>query len=209
LCYRQSVGKLLSSQPSAEERRSEWLRWLTHVRNFYDTYRISPIYFNGGPKDSRPYCDIKLVHHKCKGLLDSGASISAINKDFAESLGDLWKDFRLTEDCVSTATGQRRSVHGIITVPVYFNSEVNEISFYIVADLEQSIILGIDFWNKFKIFPKIEYNCNKPNIHRVSELIRLESRIQLNSEQHVRLKQVVISLRRYHLKRKAWVAQIS
>jgi len=52
---------------------------------------------------------------------------------------------------IATADGQKQTVIGVLTSQIKYKDESKNVKFYIIPDLTQELILGIDFWREFKI----------------------------------------------------------
>lgn len=63
---------------------------------------------------------------------------------------------------------------GIIRLPIFFNGKCIIIKTHVIPEIQTSLILGIDFWTKFEIFPKnlndIEFMAqNDPLLFQISK----------------------------------------
>lgn len=108
--------------------------------------------------DYRPYINVIINGICIAGLLDSGSAVSILGnnshlllfpKDFNDL--DLIKD---DLDFLIAAGGQRLHCLGYLNLPITFGSSVKFMKTYIIPEVNSNLILGIDFWNKFNIFPK-------------------------------------------------------
>lgn len=95
-------------------------------------------------------CD-KLTFH---GLLDSGSVVSILGQDCHKIL--LKYGFPVMEDTISvtTAAGQKIKSLGHMLLPIVYNGKCEIIKFHIIPMIDTPLLLGIDFWSKFEIFPK-------------------------------------------------------
>lgn len=138
----------------------------------------------GDDDDPRPFVRIKVGKEMVFGLLDSGASISALGQGAEELLernGLKWTKVRSN---VKTADGIQQQIIGKMALEIQYNGRTEVMTFFIVPSLKQPLYLGVDFWRKFKIAPQIISEItpperSDPNMH------------QLSSEQTSQLNQIV------------------
>lgn len=105
--------------------------------------------------DNRPYAEVEILGKKCLGLLDSGAQTSVAGKDFEPFI----KQFRLkaseSTSVLKTADGSMHQAMCELDVPVCYNDRTCMLKVVYVPHLPQLLILGMDFWDAFKIKPII------------------------------------------------------
>ena len=104
--------------------------------------------------DLRPYVAIQLLGKTVYGLLGSGAQITCIGGSLAR---ELIESRNLKPKCVTirTADGREQQDFGRCTLEVTYNDETEQINFYIIPTISQTVILGVDFWSKFQISPNV------------------------------------------------------
>lgn len=93
------------------------------------------------------------------GLLDSGSAVTIIGNGAHHALER--QGFEITVDhCISVtaAGGQTMKSQGYMNLPLHFQKQFHIIKAYIVPEVNNNLILGIDFWRKFNILPKY-LNC--------------------------------------------------
>ncbi|CAH2219366.1 jg1518, partial [Pararge aegeria aegeria] len=84
--------------------------------------------------------------------VDSGSGITILGNGMHELLGlPLVK-----ENCISvtTAGGQQLQSIGFINVPISFEDQFHILKALVIPEMKPNLILGIDFWRKFKLCPK-------------------------------------------------------
>lgn len=107
--------------------------------------------------DPRPFVKVNvndIPNLDCYGLLDSGSAVSIIGKNTHEQL--MSYGFALVNEqtiSVTAAGGQRIHSLGHMMLPITFNNIRSLIKFHVIPKIDYAMILGIDFWNKFKLFP--------------------------------------------------------
>ena len=124
--------------------------------------------------DVRPYAEIVLLGEKCLGLLDSGAEVSCLGKHMAKKVQNKLysKNHKIS---IRTADSTEVVCFGSIELEVLFKNVKQKIIFFVVPNLNQDIILGVDFWKKFNVAPSIisqidviESPETPPNTHLLS-----------------------------------------
>lgn len=104
---------------------------------------------------TRPYVQIKVLEQHLTGLLDTGSCVSILGNESHEQL--LGWGFILQETNsvqFTTASGEVIRSIGIIPVPITFQNQTHIIKAYVVPSIKNNLILGIDFWKTFGLFPK-------------------------------------------------------
>lgn len=97
-------------------------------------------------------------------MLDSGAAISIIGNSYYEDLIKLACTIH-TDDFINivAAGGQVLRSVGYVNLPIQFENSSHIIKAYVVPDIDTPLILGIDFWRKFKLCPKYIGSLNPTN----------------------------------------------
>ncbi len=105
--------------------------------------------------DIRPHAKVDILGIKIVGLLDSGATCSILGRDCKKLVSKL--GLRISEPLYSvrTADGSRHLPVGTVDLPITFKNKSHLIPTIMVPSMSQSLILGMDFWKKFKIRPEI------------------------------------------------------
>lgn len=133
---------------------SEWNDWLRVVSKYFSCYTISSI---RDKKLSRPYVTVTInKSHNILGLLDTGSSVSIIGNELIKKLSNLNLNIHQCEDDVqfTAAGGQKLIPLGVMNLSISFMGQTHDLHAYLVPQIETPLILGMDFWRKFDIFPK-------------------------------------------------------
>lgn len=131
-------------------------------------------------RDIRPHAAVKLNGTVMQGLLDSGATISALGRDAYKTLHRCaltWKEFN---GAVNTASGQAQGIEGYVDANVEFLGVQKRIRLYIVPTLSKELYLGVDFWLAFNLLPviaELDAEPADPNIHELNR----EQKVQLDA----------------------------
>ncbi|KAI5644131.1 retrotransposon gag protein domain-containing protein [Phthorimaea operculella] len=102
--------------------------------------------------DPRPYATIYVNHISMLGLLDTGAVVTIIGNNRHIDLEK--QGFKLQQGqslTVTAAGGQRMHSIGHMILPAKFEGTTRLIEAFVVPDIKIDLILGIDFWLKFKL----------------------------------------------------------
>lgn len=108
--------------------------------------------------DKRPYLYIKVKDIKLRGLMDSGAQSSIMNEHTYEQLR---LDGLKLEKCdvgISTVDGTKHDSLGYVNLPMTVRSVKRIIPTLVIREMETPLILGIDFWNAYRIKPCFTHN---------------------------------------------------
>lgn len=96
---------------------------------------------------------IHITDRDIKSLLDSGANISV----FGQHGMNLIRKWNLKMENVNmqlkTADGTKHSCYGQITLPITFLDKTKIITLFGAPELKETLILGTNFWQTFKICP--------------------------------------------------------
>lgn len=123
----------------------------------------STIFHQDVENDPRPFACIELFENKLFGLLDSGATISALGSGSLEFLHNNnipYTRFNKNKT-VKTADGNNQDIIGSIHCPVKYKHLVKNITLFIVPSLKQQLYLGINFWKLFNLAPELFNNTNQ------------------------------------------------
>lgn len=129
--------------------------------------------------DNRFFASTDVGGKRVTALLDSGAGACCIGKNAMEFVKGLEKDIIiLKQQNVRTANGGTAKVYGMITLPVVWEKQTQELDFLIVPGLEQEFYFGVQFWKKFGLSVVGELGCSTTEI---SEVVVPET----NTNQHI------------------------
>ena len=96
--------------------------------------------------DNRNFITVAVGGHFCRALLDPGATISLVNSDIAERYRDRLKS---CNTLVRTVTGKVSRALGVLDATLEIDGHVENIKFKAIPELEQQMILGMDFCRAF------------------------------------------------------------
>lgn len=91
---------------------------------------------------------------------------------------------------IKTADGKPQTIAGVFTTDIIFRGNSHPITIYIVPNLSQDLILGIDFWKMFNLLPPSllpDMACLELSVPNNNPLIQK----QLNMEQKYQLQGVI------------------
>ena len=103
---------------------------------------------------SRPFIQAKMFNQQMKMLYDSGADISAINETIFRKIPIDLRPPQLKDSSVQkfkSAGGQHLQVRGKYLLPINLGKKTIHHPFYIIKDLSEEAILGIDFIHQHKL----------------------------------------------------------
>jgi len=99
--------------------------------------------------DNRPYVKIKIHNNVYNALLDSGASISIIGKDY-ENLWNRSDNVNHQRKIqIRIANGEMLESMSIKNLPIFYNNVKKHIEFAFVPMVVYPLILGMNFFNQF------------------------------------------------------------
>lgn len=143
-------------------------------------------------KDRRPYISITIKGREFLGLLDSGAQVSVLGNGSHQIFLDLGFNLESASHTVLTADGRHQDVIGIMHLPVKVKRRIRLTKFIVVPSISIDVILGIDFWNHFKLFSKLSHEISfVTSSGKPFELLPITSVSGLSTEQKERLDQVI------------------
>lgn len=103
-------------------------------------------------QDRRFYADIKILNQKFVGLLDSGATISVVSRNFIVKISGLGlTQHKTAVEKVSTADGTYHTIDTLVHLPIQFKDSYKVVPFYIMDRLKHDIILGMTFFESFNL----------------------------------------------------------
>lgn len=105
--------------------------------------------------DNRPHASMRVNGRTVIALLDSGAQLSVAGNDFHPLIREL--NLKTTEHLgrVKTADGAQHTAQSLVEIPIEFGGQTAIIHALLVPSIAKSLILGMDFWEAFKIQPVI------------------------------------------------------
>lgn len=110
--------------------------------------------------DNRPYVKIKINNVIHTALLDSGASVSIIGKEY-ETLWNQFHDNNQTRKIkIRIANGDILESMSIKEIPIYYDGTIKLIEFAFVPMVVYPLILGMNFFNTFQFNFCISNNLN-------------------------------------------------
>lgn len=140
--------------------------------------------------DNRPYLFVRISDDKARGLLDSGAMSSIMNRMLYDRLFKSGLKLYPCDIYMTTADGASHKALGYMKVPYLVRGVKRMIKTLVVEQSEAELILGMDFWNAFRIKPCFTSNTfgisvasgestltYDPNEHNASERIDFEADI--------------------------------
>lgn len=110
--------------------------------------------------DERPYVTVSIFGKELLGLLDSGASHTIIGGKGWELLKNIGLVHLESTNfkSVTVANGNSCACIGILRTPIRLRDVEKIIDILVVPDLNQTLILGIDFWLRMGIIPNLGSN---------------------------------------------------
>lgn len=121
--------------------------------------------FQRSAVDKRPFIELKIENVTTSALLDSGANCTVVDRDFAEKLHLPTRSKEPVTFNVKTADGTLHRCSGQYQLDYTFMGRTHRIPTIIMPSLSVSVILGIDFWEKFNVSPQV-------NILEAEDIIR-------------------------------------
>lgn len=107
------------------------------------------------------------------GLLDSGSAITLLGRGMHTHLLNSGLQLHTEEIITVTAAGgQRITSLGYIELPIVFENMTHVLKAHVLPSIESDLILGIDFWKKFRICPRFMKNIDyiSPMVSCVSQV---------------------------------------
>lgn len=120
------------------------------------------------------------------GLLDSGATVSVILQGFAMRIMKLGlSGHKINEQIISTADGTYHTMDTVVHLPVEFLGKYNVVDFYVMNYLKHDILLGMNFFEIFKL--SIGAGKSIADITEINVTQSVISRDDLSAQQRERL----------------------
>jgi hypothetical protein len=132
----------------------EWSNWLKFISDFFSCYSVSSIH-NSDCNYSRPHVAVELRDKALVGLLDTGCAVSLLGNgahNYFTDSGSILQQGKPLQ--LTAAGGQTLTSIGFLYLPVTFQDQTHILEVHVVPEIQNSLILGMDFWNSFGLFPK-------------------------------------------------------
>lgn len=126
--------------------------------------------------DKRPYLEVDVLGYKIVGLLDSGACCTIMGGEISQvMLEKLGIKERPISTAIKTADGAVHEINSCADVPYLYNGQCQVVSTLVAPTFPRDLILGIDFWEAFRIKPSVKISeiaecffvedaeCNNPD----------------------------------------------
>lgn len=147
-------------------------------------------------KDPRPYLNVRVFGSEFKALLDSGASQTILGKQGLWVLDRFPVKIHLTEGkFVQTADSKNHSIRGFVNLPISLKGRTESLNVCVVPSIQQSLILGIDFWERMHIVADIrnrkwEFASKKGQLF-CDSIEGITSEDNLDPEERSKLKEIL------------------
>lgn len=177
--------------PSIQVQQSERERLLSLVSDMLFEPEINYLLANSS-SDQRPYLNVKIFGNDFFGLLDTGASRTVLGTKGWKKLQDLGLSLNKEEKFeLFVANGKSCNCIASLEVPITLEDRTKLMKILYVPEVNQELILGIDFWRNMNILP----NMNKNTWEFLDSLDNVNSeqgvRSVLTSEEELELNNVV------------------
>lgn len=103
--------------------------------------------------DNRPHANVKIFDDKFVGLLDSGANVTVMGKDYCSYSPKWGLDISKKRSSVRVADGNQLRSLGTILLPFEYNGKRKYVNVLIVPQIDRKLILGMNLWHAFNINP--------------------------------------------------------
>lgn len=131
-----------------EERNSSPV--LYDASDFPELTQIHSIIINT-EKDNRPHAVITILGRQVTGLLDSGANCSLLGGQYLKIIDELHLQKGRVNGGVQTADGTRHNISEFANLPIAYNGRNETLPVLLVPSMPSSVILGMNFWQKFGV----------------------------------------------------------
>lgn len=140
--YRNVRKKIFNEEPRISRSTKRIQQFWKKVKKFKKDFAISVL---GRPGDVRPYAEVVLLGKNVIGLLDTGASVSCLGSQAALEFLSSNIPYKKLHTTVNTADGKPQHISGVFTTDIVFRGKSLPLTIYVVPNLSQNLILGIDF----------------------------------------------------------------
>jgi hypothetical protein len=138
--------------------KAEWKSWLDFISKFFSCYSVTSIHDSHNTTEyvnSRPYVAVDINGITTNGLLDTGSSVTILGQNYHTKFLDAGFKLDNTEYLNFVAAGgQTLNNLGVINLPVSFLDQLHILKVYVVPEIHNPLILGMDFWRLFNLFPE-------------------------------------------------------
>lgn len=145
--------------------------------------------------DDRPYLDVRVYGKLYRALLDSGASNTVLGLGGMEIIDRFPANLKpLDNRWIETADAGKHKIKGYLIAPVTLEGRTKDIKIYVVPSIKQSLILGIDFWEKMQVVADVHNKTWEFSPGRVASLEvagGLQAEDHLNPEEKRKLKEFI------------------
>ncbi|KAH8357072.1 hypothetical protein KR200_003632, partial [Drosophila serrata] len=86
-----------------------------------------------------PCAEVQILGRLVLGLLDTGASMSAVGGNLANQIIKQGMAFKRVATTVNTADGQQQKVVGRLKTPIQYEGKIHELDLYIIPSLSQDL----------------------------------------------------------------------
>lgn len=133
---------IFSTPVKKPKRSTKRYRTYFKIKKLCSKLLVSTIVAN--PKEIRYNAKVPFWNFNELGLIDTGANISCIDSDLALTDFTTFSDFNKIKSSVRTADGSAQAVYGWIEVNISFKGQTNPLRLFIIPNISQKLILGID-----------------------------------------------------------------
>jgi transposase InsO family protein len=166
--------------------------------NFCYFNRFKDMNFEERLEDNRYHVKVTLAGMEFTAILDSGSNVTILGKNALRLIKKL--DLKIIEIKldIKVADGRSHKSNGYVNAPFSFDGKTHIIPTLVVPSLCTELLLGMDFWEKFGIVPKIEVAAiesegttavivekNEHDYGRIEDVLAEENEDNENEEMHV------------------------
>ncbi|XP_059223172.1 uncharacterized protein LOC131996977 [Stomoxys calcitrans] len=149
--YLKVRDRIFNEEPRVARSSKRMRKFWKIVKNLKRNFSVSVL---ERPGDVRPYAEVRLLDRNVIGLLDTGASVTCLGAQAAIDFLGSQIPYKKLNTTVNTADGKPQRIAGVFTTEVVFRNKSEPITIYVVPNLSQDLILGIDFWRKYNLLPQ-------------------------------------------------------
>jgi transposase InsO family protein len=106
--------------------------------------------------DNRLHVRVTLAGMDFIAVLDSGSNVTILGRNALKIIGRLDLEIEDVKLEIKVADGRSHAAYGYVNAPFTFDNRTHIIPTLVVPTLCTELLLGMDFWEKFGIVPKIE-----------------------------------------------------
>lgn len=131
--------------------KNEWHNWLNYVSKFFNSYQLSSIVNSN--INYTPFIPVTVNGKNTVGLLDTGSCVTILGNNSHKLFLDKSKLLHSKPLDFITAGGDKYSSLGSVVLPFEFQNKIISLVTHIVPGIKKTLILGMDFWRGFGLFP--------------------------------------------------------